>query len=65
MRNGMPELVELSDAERESLERSAIAIVEYVPPDQRSKTLNAMERTYLKMARKYEKADEKGHDSLR
>ena len=60
MRNGMPELVELSDAERESLERSAFAIVEYVPPDQRSKTLNAMERTYLKMARKYERADEKG-----
>jgi len=60
MSNGLPEPIELSPAERESLERSAIAIVEHIPPDHRGKTLNAMERTYLKLARKYEKADRKG-----
>jgi hypothetical protein len=56
----MSELVELSPAKRESLERSAIAIFENIPADQRSKIVNAMERTCLKLARKYEKVDSKG-----
>jgi len=60
MSNATPELVELSTAERESIERSAITIVENIPRDQRGKILDAMERTYLKLARKYGKADGKG-----
>ena len=60
MSSATPELVELSSAERESIERSAITIVENIPRDQRGKILDAMERTYLKLARKYGKADGKG-----
>jgi len=53
-------LVELSTEEWESIERTAVTIVESIPPGQRGKILDAMERTYLKLARKYEKADSKG-----
>jgi hypothetical protein len=51
------ESVELSSADIESLKRSALTIVEKTSKDQRSVILNRMERTYLKLSRKYGNGD--------
>ena len=48
------EPVELSPADIESLERSAMTIVEGTSQDQRRVILTAMEQTYVELARKYE-----------
>jgi hypothetical protein len=60
MKNWGLESVELSTTDLESLERSAITIVESISKEQRRAILDRMDRTYLNLARKYGHATETG-----
>ena len=55
----MEKSLELSATDMESLERSARTIVEHTSKEQQSAILDGMERTYLKIARKYGNGDDR------